>query len=51
MLSMPIMILLTPIVYCFNYILNGDNAHPGDFIVYIENCYDRIKEYIDKIKP
>lgn len=51
MLSMPIIILLTPIVYCFNYILNGDNAHPGDFIGYIEKCYDRIKEYIDKIKP
>ena len=51
MLSVPIMILLTPIVYCFNYILNGDNAHPCDFIDYIVKHFHRIKEYIDKIEP
>lgn len=50
-LLIPVFLVLTPIYFFFNYILNRDEAQLDDFINLVSEFSENISEYINKIEP
>jgi hypothetical protein len=47
----PVFLILTPIYFFFNYILNGDDAQPDEFIDLVLTFFENLSKYINKIEP
>lgn len=50
-LLIPVFLVLTPIYFFFNYILNGDEAQLDDFINLVSEFSENLSKYINKIEP
>ena len=46
----PVVFILTPIYFFFDYILNGDAAQPDDFIHLVLEFFENLSFYINKIE-
>jgi len=48
---LPLSILLSPIYYCFNYIINGSDARFDELVDLVFLLLDPVFNFIKKIEP
>lgn len=46
----PVVLILTPIYFFFDYILNGDDTQPDYFIKLVLSFFEDLSSYINKIE-